>query len=438
MAGKLAICITLVLLGDSTTQACGYGIYRWMGYQGLEVVLRDYDEVKAKLDSATTSEDATALRAKLERLATAVDEVASQRHATVSRLFWYTDLEQAKAAAAESGRPILSLRMLGNLTDEFSCANSRYFRTVLYANKEISDALRERFVLHWQSVRPVPKVTIDFGDGRKLERTITGNSAHYVLSADGYPIDVLPGLYGPQWFLRWLRSAERLHGYFKSVEQDHRQRYLAQVHAERLSTLALKMTSDLRKIGRQNVIDELRLISLKSHSSVEQPPTAWEAEPWAITKAGLEIPILRLTRLGGDQIETVFDDELWQQIATLHRPEAQLDSASVNLMRNQHPTARKAGAIALSKMLVEDPILRVVQNFEDSITLDTVRNEYLLHRQIHAWFAAGEAPSDFNQLNERVYAELFLTPSNDPWLGLAPSDAYTALENGGLSFTESR
>ena len=73
--------------------------------------------------------------------------------------------------------------MLGKLTDEFSCANSRFFRTSLYSNKEISNYLRDNFVLHWQSVRPVPRVTIDFGDGRKLERTLTGNSAHYVLTA---------------------------------------------------------------------------------------------------------------------------------------------------------------------------------------------------------------------------------------------------------------
>ena len=34
---------------------------------------------------------------------------------------------------------------------------------------------------------------------------------------------------------------------------------------------------------------------------------------------------------------------------------------------------------------------------------------------------------------DRVYAELFLTPSSDPWLGLVPSDTYTALRDGGLT-----
>ena len=40
--------------------------------------------------------------------------------------------------------------------------------------------------------------------------------------------------------------------------------------------------------------------------------------------------------------------------------------------------------------------------------------------QVHDWFATGHASSDADALNERVYAELFLTPSSDPWLGLIP------------------
>src|SRR5262249_16704332 len=113
-------------------------------------------------------------------------------------------------AAEASGLPILSLRMLGKLDDEYSCANSRFFRTVLYANDEVSELLRRRFVLHWQSVRPVPRIEIDFGDGRRLERTVTGNSIHYVLDAEGRVIDALPGLYGPETFLRVLRSAHAM------------------------------------------------------------------------------------------------------------------------------------------------------------------------------------------------------------------------------------
>jgi len=88
--------------------------------------------------------------------------------------------------------------------------------------------------------------------------------------------------------------------------------------------------------------------------------------------------------------------------------------------------------VAVSKAVQEDPVLRMVRTFEDSMTLDTVRNEYLLHRQIHERFidAAAET-ADAEALNEWVYANLFLTPSSDPWLGLARPDVYTALENDG-------
>src|SRR4051812_46588320 len=94
---------------------------------------------------------------------------------------WYESLEDATAAARALGRPILSLRMLGRLDQALSCANSRFFRTTLYPDARVAALLAERVVLHVHSVRPVPVVTVDFGDGRRLVRTMTGNSAHLVL-----------------------------------------------------------------------------------------------------------------------------------------------------------------------------------------------------------------------------------------------------------------
>src|SRR5215510_1038671 len=150
------------------------------------------------------------------QLAAQIDALAHQKYATVSRLYWYVDLASAKAAARAEGRPILQLRMLGRLDEDLSCANSRLFRATLYANQEVSAFLRDRFVLYWSSERPVPRVTIDYGDGRTLERTTTGNSAHYVLDEDGRVLDVLPGLYTPAAFRHELEGslalAEHLRG----------------------------------------------------------------------------------------------------------------------------------------------------------------------------------------------------------------------------------
>jgi len=77
-------------------------------------------------------------------------------------------------------------------------------------------------------------------------------------------------------------------------------------------------------------------------------------------------------------------------------------------------------------------MLRVIRNLERSLAEDTVRNEYVLHAKIHEWLTHSSAPADVDQLNARVYADLFLTPDSDPWLGLVPRDTFTALENGGL------
>src|SRR4051812_41875345 len=122
----------------------------------------------------------------------------------MQQLTWFTDLPAAISEARASQRPILSLRLLGRLDEELSCANSRFFKKLLYPEPRINRVLRERFVLHWESVRPVPIVTIDFGAGKKLVKTLTGNSCHLVLDPFGRPADALPGLFTPDIFLQLL------------------------------------------------------------------------------------------------------------------------------------------------------------------------------------------------------------------------------------------
>jgi hypothetical protein len=404
---------------------------RGAGPAGLAEATELFDFMKASVDAfAASGADAEGENAPLSpeetcsRLAQVVDQVAGQRGATNSRLFWYTDLDQAKAAASENGKPILSLHMLGKLTDEYSCANSRFFRTTLYTNKKIGDYLRDHYVLHWQSVRPVPRVTIDFGDGRKLERTITGNSAHYLLDATGRPLDVLPGLYSPTAFLSWLNRGVALHNHYVAEEDSqHRERRerLIQYHASCAAELDQGLQAQLIAVAPEQVAD-----------IPKEKLTAMAAGRRAESKARVEMPILAAVVKDQDK-RTALNDDVWQRIAALPGHVVELDAASREVIRQEHPTAVAAGARAATKYVVEDPLARMVRQFERSISLDTVKNEYLLHRRIHDWFASGEASADVDVLNERVYAELFLTPSSDPWLGLAPADAYTALDKGGLS-----
>jgi hypothetical protein len=332
-------------------------------------------------------------------------------------LYWYTDFAQAKAAARASGKPILSLRLLGKLSEEFSCANSRFFRTVLYPNAQVSKALRKRFILHWQSVRPAPRVTIDFGDGRKLERTLTGNSIHYILDSNGVPIDALPGLYGPAAFLRSLDRVESLFN-----EQSNPGNKSILYHRDRLNAINLEWVTDIQKSGGK-IPQKIAVVR-----NEQGTPTAIEIAPLAMTKMVSEASLLRSMTAGSAELGAVTDEATWRKIAALHLADARLDDRSLSLIKRQTRNALIADA---SKTTPEKALASLVQKLEMNIALDTVRNEYLLHPKIHAWLTLNFL-RNVDVLNERVYAELFLTPASDPWLGLFSPDTYTALENSGI------
>ncbi|HCA94175.1 MAG TPA: hypothetical protein DEP38_05750 [Cyanobacteria bacterium UBA9226] len=353
-----------------------------------------------------------------------LDRICQQRDCYASQLFWYTDLEEAKAAAKASGKPILSLRLLGNLDRDLSCANSRFFRVVLYPNTEVSQVLRDKFILHWESVRPVPKVTIDFGDGRQLERTITGNSIHYILDGDGRIIDALPGLYGPQAFLRELAQAETATKETNKLPAGERDNYLRQYYRDRLATIQANWKQDLSTLG---ITPPNQLLEIPSNI-----PTAAEASQRAISKMYVENPLL--TAITGNQttLTNATNETAWTKLAQLHNQDAKIDNNSQNLMRNKNPQAYNITGKNITPGSPQDPLVSIINKFQSLIALDTVKNQYLLQPQIYTWLL--ELPNqNINNFNELVYTQLFLTPSTDPWLGLLPSDSYSAIENEGIT-----
>jgi hypothetical protein len=354
-----------------------------------------------------------------QQLSAALDAVGQQKDSYLSGLYWYTDLDEAKAAARASGKPILSLRLLGKLSEEYSCANSRFFRTVLYSNAEVSKALRERFILHWESERPAPRVTIDFGDGRKLERTLTGNSIHYVLDARGQVIDALPGLYGPRAFLRSLGQIETA---FKVPEQQANHA-AAPYPMARLNAINLAWFSDIEKIGGK--APQGFFVA----QTADGTPTAIQVAALAMTKKITEANILRSITATPEALSAITDESLWNKIAQLHLADAELDERSLGLIRRQTQKALSATDAGKDN---EKAFAALVNKLQQNIALDTVRNEYLLHTKLYGWFLQNEN-RELGKLNRRVYAELFLTPASDPWLGLFSPDVYTALEGGGIS-----
>jgi hypothetical protein len=397
---------------------------RAMGPEGLNSLLTLYGNEIAR-HIANPQEHATP---EWQRLSAALDVVSQQKDSYLSGLYWYTDLTQAEAAAHASGKPILSLRLLGKLSEEFSCANSRFFRTVLYSNAEVSRTLREHFILHWQSVRSVPRVTIDFGDGRKLERTLTGNSIHYVLDAEGHIIDALPGLYGPEAFQRSLVQAEEVTHRIKGMSQGAATQALVEYHQTALRATTASWIDDATRAGGK--VPE-RLLARTTVKDAE--PRAIDIAALAMTKGITEFSILSATTRDADALSAVMDEATWIGIASRHAGDARLDQQSIGLIRRQMQALWEADKTNPAEATPEMKLKKLLQKLEQSIALDTVRNEYMLHVKLHAWLVIGLGRSTVDAFNDKVYAELFLTPKWDQWLGLYSDDTYMALESGGVA-----
>jgi hypothetical protein len=388
---------------DNTAAAAAIRELRLMGQPGLDALIAKY---AADIEKYSLTGDADA---KWTRIAAALDTVAMQRDAYAADLYWYTDLDEAKRVAKRQHKPVLSLRLLGNLNEEFSCANSRLFRAILYPNAEISQYLHDNYILHWRSVRPAPRITIDFGDGRKIERTITGNSIHYILSEDGQIIDAIPGLYSPAAFLGYLKRGNEMNASLRSIVPARQALALMQFRKKNFDLIVAERRKALDTAGVQ--LGESKKGSL-----------AILAAPMAVAKAVVvdEYSILRVYDEFA-KFEPNLDLDDWDKLAKLYSPNPTPDAKSVQFIRRQNA---KTG-------LSEDEFKSLFAKLDRFIALDTTRNDFLFHAKLYEWLNQRGA-GDLESLNSRVYDQIFQTPDYDKWLGLYSTDVYTALDGNGI------
>lgn len=386
---------------------------REMGPAGLDALLRSHaTEIERYATDPNTNETP-----EWKRLSAALDEVSQQKDSYLSGLYWYTDFGQARKAAQASGKPILSLRLLGRLSEEYSCANSRFFRAILYSNSQVSKLLKDRFVLHWNSVRPAPRVTIDFGDGRKLESTVTGNSIHYILDSEGRLLDALPGLYGPGAFQEALHEVLDLFSSLVEDKNDLRAEILGKYHQASLRRITERWLADLEAVGGK--IPQYLVRQPTSGSA-----TAVAIAPLAITKMATEVTLLRAITRDADSLGSVTDEDTWKKIAHRHMEAARMDKRSISLIQRQ--------LRGLPLDLPQMNLTRLLEMLQENVALDTIRNVYMLRTKLHAWMMVDRTRNNLEAFNQKVYAELFLTPSSDPWMGLFSPDVYVGLQNSGL------
>jgi hypothetical protein len=356
-------------------------------------------------------------------LAKTIDAVAAQRYATVSRLYWYTDLAVAEEVSREQQRPILALRMLGRLDEDLSCANSRLFRTVLYANDEVSKFLRDNFVLYWSSERTVPKVTIDFGDGRKIERTVTGNSAHYVLDDAGNVLDVLPGLYAPVMFKAELTKSLALAKHVRGRAESQRAAAIRQHHAAAVAATSKQFAgvagARFARPGRADTGSDVG-----------------RAERMTVSKAVMEIPELEQIGIDAGKIPTddiaqwaAIAQHVWRIVPGLRQTRTSLtsyqilDDRSIALITRLHNAGPQTASIP--------ELSRMIARLEQHVIADTALNQFRLRQQIRTRLVSSE-PHGFESVNDWIYREVFVTPKSDAWLGLLSRTDFTGLPGDGV------
>ena len=313
--------------------------------------------------------------------------------------------------------------MLGSLGEDLSCANSRLFRVTLYANQAISAFLRQKFVLYWSSERPVPRVTIDYGDGRKLERTITGNSAHYVLDHDGNVLDVLPGLYAPAAFQRELEGSLILAARVRGRSGEERAQALADYH-DRIVKAARRDWERFAGIIRRE--------QLAAPALVDTDLAAAQRRTFA--KAAIELKDLRY--FAKDLApEAVAEDQVAWWAAVGRALYGLADARGVAGLMDDAGRAlvvRLHDAVPGELRATDQQRQALIARLEQTIAADTALNQLRLRPQISREIVRLGGRLDFAALNAWIYAEVFRTPKHDAWLGLLPRNVFTGIPGDGV------
>jgi hypothetical protein len=108
---------------------------------------------------------------------------------------------------------------------------------VLFSQDAVANFINQNFEPVWESVRPVPIVRIDFGNGNVLTRTLHGNILTAVCTADGFTLDALPGIYTENVYLERLNQFRLLGRYTQVLPLEKRGDWLRGYHERQVEAL---------------------------------------------------------------------------------------------------------------------------------------------------------------------------------------------------------
>lgn len=152
---------------------------------------------------------------------------------------------------------------------------------MLFSRPEVAQYIQRFFEPVWATVRPVPMIRIDFGNGTVLTRTLHGNIATYACTAEGQVLDILPGIYTPTTYLDRLYQFRLLANYAEQAGPTMRVERLRAYHQGQAAALQKEepppvlVNMDMSKVQIEN---RLKAVLVSGRSTTETNQTLPERD----------------------------------------------------------------------------------------------------------------------------------------------------------------
>jgi hypothetical protein len=227
---------------------------------------------------------------------------------------------------------------------------------VTLSDPDVIQLLSTEVIPVWESVGSVPKVTIELGNGKTLERTLGGNIVTYILSSEGDVYDAYPGVYRP-W--DYISEIQKTLNFVNNLKQPENAKEIVSWHRAQFS---------------------------------EQ--VQFEQQRITFSKALVESPLLKALNMGpaiGTEKNTNFRD--------ISKEPATVQELSNMLLKTKSKDPEEIG--------------------RSGVDADSENNLKLMRPAVHALYSNYNSLPKIEKFRDVIYKELLHIPLDDPYLGLA-------------------
>jgi hypothetical protein len=257
---------------------------------------------------------------------------------------------------------------------------------VLLSQPDLAAWMSETFECAWETVRDVPRVSFDFGEGRVVRRTLHGNVVTWICDAQGRALDALGGLYDAPTYRARLQQAALLAKHLaERPDEASRAATFHDYHARQAERTAAGGTP--LYVGRAP-ISAVSKIVLERRTELAIVDPGADLRTLAADKGAVEIPIERALE----------------------------SQVSLSKFRAERPVER-AVALDAPRPSGEKLAAPGVRADKGLLAQDTALGETRFRPLIHAVLAETGSVG-YGAITKRVYRDVLHVDLDDPWLGL--------------------